>query len=478
VDAVLGLSVTPSAVGFVLVDEQDADGVSVDREAFEIPRRRRSTAEEASQQAAAAVVRTEAQAAARGQRLQSIGVTWSEDADLEASLLMRSLSDRGFDNVVPIRLPEATEALAWGVAEIIGRDITAVCVIEPANVMALIVHTREGAVQTAVNHAIDDEESLVRWLCTVFTRADWQPQALIMVGSAGMDDLMPRLEDVLSVPVFAPADAELALARGAALASTQTDAHLDADEVLGADTGFGVHETAPGADAHVFAPLDMPRRHAQPAASGRWYYGQTGPLAMLMAGAVTFVVSASMAVSLEVTPKMESVAAQSRPTARSSQGVAAAADSVPLAPPRMVASTSITEAPLAPVDQQPAPEAPVDPPAEVSAPPPVGVVDSAAAPAAPVAVDGVPPEAVPAPPDGVPVPPEAVPAPNEGVPPAPPPVAVPAPPPPEHPTLRQRIKDRLSGINRTDEVAQVPPPPADPAPGAAPPDAPPLLPPP
>ncbi len=121
---------------------------------------------------------------------------------------------------MPVRLPEATEALAWGIAEVIGYETTAVCVIEPETVIALIVHSGEGAVQTAVNHAIDSEEQLIRWLSAVFTRADWQPEALVVVGSGGdLDALMPRLEDVLSVPVFAPAEAELALARGAALAS-------------------------------------------------------------------------------------------------------------------------------------------------------------------------------------------------------------------------------------------------------------------
>jgi hypothetical protein len=58
VDAVLGLSVTPSAVGLVLVEGQDADGVTLDRDAFEVGFRGRSTAERTSQQAAAAVLRS------------------------------------------------------------------------------------------------------------------------------------------------------------------------------------------------------------------------------------------------------------------------------------------------------------------------------------------------------------------------------------------------------------------------------------
>ena len=182
------------------------------------------------------MLRSEAIAATRGHRLHSIGVTWSDDANTEASLLLKSLTDSGFDNVVPVRLPEATEALARGIAEVIGYGTTAVCVLEPETVIALIVHLRDGAVQTSVNHRIVTEEDLIRWLSTVFTRADWQPEALVMVGSGGDDELMPILEDALSVPVFAPAEAQLALARGAALASAQnvdfafTDDAQDFDE--------------------------------------------------------------------------------------------------------------------------------------------------------------------------------------------------------------------------------------------------------
>ena len=353
-DAVLGLSVTPSAVGLVLVEGQDADGSTVDGEAFEIVSGRHATPLQTSEQAAAAVLRTEAIAATRGHRLHSIGVTWSEDADIEASLLLKSLTERGFDNVVPVRLPEATEALAWGIAEVIGYEVTAVCVIEPETVIMLIVHGSEGAVQTAVNHAIDTEEALLRWLSAVFTRADWRPEALVVVGSGGdLDALMPRLETVLSVPVFAPAEAELALARGAALASAHnTDEFMQMDQVA-----------AP-------APRDRRRPLAQ-----------TGPLAMLVAGAVTFVVSVSVAVSLEMAPEKDVASSEPTPAAKTSSDVAAAAArALPTAPTPVAIPVPVAESPLAP---------PEVPPVEV-APPPVGALDLPAAPVTPP-VEGLPP---------------------------------------------------------------------------------------
>src|SRR6201991_2425563 len=204
-DAVLGLSMTPTTVGLVLVEGQDADGATMDKDEFAVHDRGLVSAVNTSEKAAAAVLRTEAIAAARGHRLHSIGVTWSEDADTEASLLLESLSESGFDNVVAIRLPEATEALARGIADVIGYETTAVCVIEPDVVITLVVHTRDGAVQTAVNHAIDSDESLIGWLSNVFTKADWQPEALVVVGSAGgFASVLPQLESALSVPTFSP----------------------------------------------------------------------------------------------------------------------------------------------------------------------------------------------------------------------------------------------------------------------------------
>ncbi len=438
-DAVLGLSVTPSAVGLVLVEGQDADGATVDGGAFEIRPRRRSTPLQTCEQAAAAVRRSEAIAATHGHRLHSIGVTWSDDADAEASLLIESLVDSGFDNVVPVRMPEATEALAWGIAEVIGHEITAVCLVEPDSVIALVVHTREGAVQTAVNRAVTTEEDLVRWLSSVFTRADWRPEALVVVGSGGaLDELMPRLEGVLGVPVYAPAEAELALARGAALASAHST------ELMFTDTADRVE------------PRPRKERRKQ--------MGQAGPLAMLVAGAVTFVISVSVAVSLEITP--DKAPLEPRPAAKSSPEAASAVRPAATAVPIPIGRT-----PAAPPPEL-SPETLLPPPVGLPDVPPDGAVEVPVSEATPP-IEGVPPVDGAPPVEGLPTDAGAPPA--DGALPAPPPDAPPPPPeqvtavPTEQPTLRERIKDRLTG--RDDEAAMAPAPPPDPVteiPGAPP----------
>jgi hypothetical protein len=377
------------------------------------------------------VLRSEAIAATRGHRLHSIGVTWSDDADAEASLLLKSLSESGFDNVVPVRLPEATEALARGIADVIGYDTTAVCVIEPETVIVLIVHSRGRAVQTAMNHTIVTEEDLIGWLSAVFGRADWQPQALVVVGSGGDDEIMPILEEALSVPVFAPAEAQLALARGAALASAQTNESVFSDEAH--DWGDR------GTDSSRRVPLS-----------------QAGPLTLLVAGVLTFVTSVSVAVSLQLAPNREVSAAESHPAAKTSPETPAAITHIPpvIAPPVATPRAPLTEAP---------PPVYSEPPVII---PEASVSDSAAPP-----VDGLPGELPAAPPPVMPPP-----LPEQAVPPI-------APAPVERPGILSRIRDRLHGGGSENVVQPAPelasPPPADappPAP-APPPDAPPVLPP-
>ena len=412
VDAVLGLSMTQTSVGLVLVEGQDGDGATMDRDTFSVP----VGDIQGSDQAAAAVLRTEAIAATRGIRLHSIGVTWSEDVDAQASELLKSLSDSGFDNVVAIRMPEATEALARGIAEVLGYATTAVCVIEPDSVITLIINTSDGAVQTAFNHAIDSDDALISWLSTVFTRADWAPEALVVVGSAGgFESILSELEDALSVPVFAPEEAKLALARGAALASAQS---TDLPPHL-----FGDREPDDGFGRHRWAEQPTPRRRAP---------SSVALLALLAAGVVTFVVSVSLAISLQFSPGRE---AQPDSVAKVEPPAVVRSNPPAAPPPAAVPAASVAEAPppvaLPPAADDP-PEATIDTPAEAPVLEQAPAADPVAPPEAPVVDPGyAPPAQAPAPPmAGTPLPPSVA-----------PPYVAPAPT--KKPGILTRIKDRL-----------------------------------
>ncbi len=417
-DAVLGLSMTPTTVGLVLVEGQEADGATMDKDEFAVHERGLVSAVNTSEKAAAAVMRTEAIAAARGHRLHSIGVTWSEDADTEASLLLESLSESGFDNVVAVRLPEATEALARGIAGVIGYEITAVCVIEPDSVVVLVVDSARGDVQTAVNHAVTTDEDLARWLSAIFAQADWQPEALVLVGSGSdLEAITPHLEDVLAVPVFVPAEAQLALARGAAMASTHgPDFYLDE----GREDSGRVQTT--------------PRRSS--------LFPRVGAAgAMLGIGVVTFVVSGSLAIGMQLTTGESAKPAENPPAASTSDAPAALQATRP-AP----AATPTIEAALPPPPAEPAP-----PPVYNVEPVPVAdpLAPEAGAPDPLAPTDGSLPQGQLAP-NGVSLPPGVT---------DPAPGLVPAevtPVPQRSGGFLGRIRDRLSDLGKPDEPAQAP----------------------
>src|SRR6185312_8769310 len=179
-DTVLGLSMTPTAVGLVLVEGHGADGDIMDQVAFDVPTRRGATAISTSEYVAGAMART--RELANGHRPHAIGVTFSDDFELEASMLLTSLTDAGFDNIVAVRSPEASEALARGIGRTVGYQQIAVCLLEPGSVVVSMVDTRDDAVQSVAHHQHGSAQDLIGWLTDVFDANDWHPQCLIIVG--------------------------------------------------------------------------------------------------------------------------------------------------------------------------------------------------------------------------------------------------------------------------------------------------------
>ncbi|BBY66993.1 hypothetical protein MHEL_52360 [Mycolicibacterium helvum] len=395
-DTVLGLSMTPTTVGLVLVQGDGVDGATKGHDTFEV-RRGGFSPVTTSEFVAEALLRT--QAIAGGQQLQSIGVTWSDDASVEASLLLDSLTDSGFDNVIPIRLPEATEAFARGIGQVIGADVTAVCVVEPDAVVALVVDADEGAVQTAISYDLETDQDLIAWLSDMIVASEWHPDGLVLLGSGdGFASIARRLEEIVGIPVFAPAEAELALARGAALASVNGIAVFD-------DPLFALPA----------APAD--RRHSSKALRGA--------TALLAGGVVAFVVSASVAVGLELLPD--------HGTHSGHRDVVNTAETPALLPE----SAPAPAAPAAPAPGGPALAAPDDAQSRPAAPPETEPTFDAA-PVVAMTMNMPPPEAPPADmPLDAPPPEAAVPA--------PPPAVTPLPAQEPKQSLRERIWERLHG---------------------------------
>jgi hypothetical protein len=408
-DTVLGLSLTSTAVGWVLVDGRDADGEILDQDDFEVRTGGGMRALNTSEQATAAVLRAQSVTTRGDQRLRVIGVTWSDEAAAEAAMLLESLTDAGFDNVVPIRLRQASEMLARGIAPVVDHDKVAVCVLDGESTTVVMVDTCDGEQEIATKHLPGGTDRLVQWLATMFDRSSWQPGGVVVVGADhDLDALSWQLEKALPVPVITQSGAQVALARGAALASAESTEFTDAEMVEATD-----------------------RKRIERRGSPQRTYA--GALTLLIAGAVTFVASLSLAVGPRLVPDrapkpVHQVVHKSTPPVAQAPTPAPAAVNVPA--PKAAPKPTPSEEPAA------AP-APAEPEAAASAEP------SAALPAA------------------------------EPMPPAPPqPIPPPEPPPPNPHPLLTKLYERLHKNDPVPGEPPPPQGPLPPDPGAPPPPPP------
>jgi hypothetical protein len=276
-DTVVGLSLTSTSVGWVLVEGRDADGPILDHDDFDVDPATGLQAVYTSEQASAAVLDAQAAAAGFDQRLHVVGVTWSDESVAEAALLVESLTDAGFDNIVPVRLHDACDMLARAIAPVVGYDQAAVCVLDGDATIVVMVDAEDGEPQTAIKQLSGGPGHLVHWLTALFDRSSWQPGGIVIVGAQDdVDALSPRLT-ALPVPVIKQVGAELALARGAALVSAQSTEFTDAEMLETVNSWRRAHE---GAGKRSYA----------------------GAVTMLAAGAVTFVASLSLALGPHLVP--------------------------------------------------------------------------------------------------------------------------------------------------------------------------------
>jgi hypothetical protein len=271
--------VTPTALGWVLAEGHSADGTILDHQELALRDGRGLRAVSTAEQVADEVLRVDALAAASDHHLRVIGVTWSDDASAQAALLLESLTDAGFDNVVPVRLLEAVETLAGAIAPVIGYEQTAVCILEHEWATVAMVDTHDGETQTAVKQVRGGFDGLHCWLTGMFDRDGWRPAGVVVVGSdTDIDAFSWQLEKALPVPVFAQTMAQVTIARGAALAAAQSTEFTDEQLV-----------------AKIIKPPAAPARPRQ--------LSYAGAVTALAAGAVTFVTSLSLAVGLQLAPE-------------------------------------------------------------------------------------------------------------------------------------------------------------------------------
>src|SRR5262249_12931915 len=209
---------TPTTVRMVLVEGEKADGVTVDHDVFDITTVDGAATSNAPDQVIAAILGTQESAASSGHHLVSTGVTWSDHAD--AATLRETLAARRIDDVHLVSELHAAGALAQAVGGIVGYATTALMFIERDTATLSVVETDDGSIVKVDSQSLHSTHAmgvLSEMGESLQTHAS-QPEGMFVVGS-GVDvtSVKEYLEHVVSIPVSAPDEPELPLARGAAL---------------------------------------------------------------------------------------------------------------------------------------------------------------------------------------------------------------------------------------------------------------------
>jgi hypothetical protein len=406
----------------VLVEGDKADGPIVDHDVFEITANDGSaTSSSAAEQVVEAVLGTKESAAAGGHHLKSIGVTWSDHA--EASTLRDALAARGIDDVMLVSDGHAAAALAQAAGRAVGYATTALLFIDRDTATLSVVQSNDGSVVKVLSRSLhsDDAMAVLTEMAAAVDAQDAAPQGMFVVGS-GVDvsSVKAHLESLVSLPVSAPDEPEIALARGAALASANAPAFeattvglaysQDPDGTTAGAVYAGLAgaatQLAPvsGADELVDDYAAQTDMEPIPAEEGRKPFLLVGSAltSIFVVGVVALVIS--LAVSIRPTvdqrpspgpnaivPSTEAPAPAPAPVQEAQQPVAPPPPAETIKPPVPVAVQEAPPPRQVFVEQAPAPQAPAPAPAAPPPPPPE------APPPAPIPVAPAPIPYVPAP---------------------------------------------------------------------------------
>ncbi|BBZ26679.1 hypothetical protein MMAD_09740 [Mycolicibacterium madagascariense] len=261
-DCVLGLSLTTTALRWVLVAGRTGDGEPIDRGEVDIP----DLATLDADLLVHAVLNPDVVAE---EAIRVVGVTATKDAESAAAEVVAAFVARDHRDVVSVSDDAAVAALADGIVDITDYDDVAVCVVEPDSAFVALVESGWVTVEDIDRPA--DRADAIELTSSALTALDGHPtDAIFVIGSDDVGVLVSAFEAVADAPVISAAEADLALARGAALAAART--------------------------------LDMSDRWSGEPTVLAGRAGRTGVLAAILAVAVvTFVVSVSLALQRQAT---------------------------------------------------------------------------------------------------------------------------------------------------------------------------------
>jgi hypothetical protein len=404
----------------VLVEGEKGDGAIVDHDAFEVSVSDGSATPNAAEQVAQAVLGTQESAEAGGHHLTSIGVTWTDHT--EAAMLRDVLAARGITDVMLVSELHAAGALAQAAGRAVGYGTTALLFLDRDTATLSVVRGDDGSVVKVLSRSLHstDAMAVLGDMAAAVAGQDTVPEGMFVVG-AGVDvaSVKEHLARLVDIPVSAPEESGLALARGAALAAASAPSF----EASTVGLAYSLDPDGPTAGAALAAAGTQPGPSSPPPYADGFDVDDSDDLAGLNVepveqGREPFLLVGSAMASIFVIGVVAlaiSLAVSIRPTADERPAPARAA----------IAPSAQAPAPV-PVPEarpvQPAPPPP--PPVTIKAPIPVVQEAPRRAPRK-VYVEQAPEAPAPAPAPAAPAPPPPPAAP----PPAPVPIAPPTVPP-------------------------------------------------
>ncbi|HEY3995030.1 MAG TPA: hypothetical protein VGM40_03625 [Mycobacterium sp.] len=250
---VLGVSMAPESVRLVVIEGQDADGVTVEQDEFEVARGSASATTGAIDQVMAAVGGTREGALEGGHRLASTGVTCTDP--VLAGALRDAMTDRDVEGVMLVAPLLAAAALAQTVGSALDYEHIAMLFVEPESATLAVVDVGDGSIVDLHRHRVAapgaPQEVRAAELATMVAgldaRGSWADGVFLVGCGTDIVGLKPALEAATPLQVTAPEEPDMALARGAALASANAPLFSSSTVALAYALDPGTGEMSPRA---------------------------------------------------------------------------------------------------------------------------------------------------------------------------------------------------------------------------------------
>jgi hypothetical protein len=263
-DIVLGVSMAPATIRMVLVEGDNADGLTVDEDYFDVGDANDPRTLSAPDQVIAAIFGTREGASQGGHQLTSAGVTWTDPRD--AAALATALAARKIENVMLVSAFLAAAALAQTVGNAIGYEYTAMLFVEPDTATLAIIDSADGSI-TDVRRSPLNGANPVPELAAMIAGLDAPEsyaEGLFIVGcDVDIARIKPALEVASYLPVSAPEEPDMALARGAALASANAPLFASSTAALAYAQDPGTGEVDPFAVSPGYLEVPVHRSGAE-----------------------------------------------------------------------------------------------------------------------------------------------------------------------------------------------------------------------